>query len=120
MEELNKKLVLFLIFSIAISVFSCDQQPEIITPEQPPTLPEQEAENPVSEYGESMISAYTQGKMAGEMGNLDAVRKTINAFHATHDRYPYNLEEIKPMFGSPIDLSIYDYEPDTGKVALKK
>jgi len=67
-----------------------------------------------------MISAYTQGKQAGEKGNLDAVKKTIGAYHAIHGRYPANLDEIKPMFGSPVDLSIYDYDPDTGQVSVKK
>ena len=120
MKKWFKKLILFLIISATVCVFACDQHPEITVSEQPPPVPEQETKNPISEYRESMISAYTQGKQAGKTGNLSAIRKTVKAFHATHERYPYSLDEIRPMFGSPIDLSIYDYDPSTGKVSLKK
>jgi|GEM_PF-1353779 len=87
-------------------------------PENAP--PEQKSANPVSQYGDSMIGAYTQGKKAGETGNLDTVQKTIQAYRAINDRYPESLDEIEPMFGSAVDLSIYDYDPDTGQVSIKK
>lgn len=114
------KLILFLIIPALIIVSACDQKTKNTESDQPPPVPEQESENPISEYGKSMINAYTQGKQAGKTGNLSAVKKTIEAYHATHDRYPESLDEIKPMFGSPIDLSVYDYDPDTGRVSLRE
>ena len=107
------KQIACLAISALIFVFACTKNSENASSEQ-------SFVNPVSQYGESMISAYSKGKQAGVTGNLDSVKKTIKAYHAIHDRYPESLDEIKPMFGSPIDLSIYDYDPDTGNVSLKK
>jgi len=108
-------------------MIACNKQPESTISEQETNVSEreskdfvQEREDLVSEYGKNMTTAYTQGKQAGTTGNLSAVKKTIEAYHASHDRYPESLEEIRHMFGSPIDLSIYDYDPDTGQVSLKK
>jgi len=127
MKEWNNRHLLFLVIASLFFVFACDKQPESTEPEQQAPVSEQETkdfaeenENLVAEYGETMITAYTKGKQAGITGNLSAVKKTIEAFHATHERYPESLDEIKHMFGSRIDLSIYDYDPSTGKVSLKK
>jgi hypothetical protein len=127
MKECNRKLIVFLIISTFIFVFACDKQPESTVPEQQAPVSEkgpedfvEENENLIEEYGETMITAYTKGKQGGITGNLSAVQKTVEAFHATHERYPESLDEIKPMFGNPIDLSIYDYDPSTGAVSLKK
>lgn len=127
MEVSNNRHLLFLVIASLFFVFACDKQPESTVSEQQAPVSEQEAkdfaeenENLISEYGKSMITSYTKGKQAGITGNLSAVKKTIEAFHATNDRYPESLDEIKHMFGSPIDLSIYDYDPSTGKVSLKK
>jgi hypothetical protein len=127
MKEWNKKYILFLIILTLFFVYACDKQPETTISEQQAPVAEEdtkdlaeEDENFVAEYGKTMITSYTKGKQAGKTGNLSAVKKTIAAFHATHERYPESLDEIKPMFGSPMDLSIYDYDPSTGEVSLKK
>lgn len=94
-----------LFFSVAIlfAVLACNEKPK----------------NPVAEYGDSMINSYQKGKQAGEEGNLDAVRKAIQAYHAANDKYPQNLEEIMPLLGSAVDFSKYDYNPENGTVTLK-
>lgn len=127
MKDWNNRYILFLIIASLFFAFACSKQPESTESEQQTPVSEketkdfvQENENFVSKYGDSMITAYTKGKQAGITGNLSAVKKTIEAFHAANDRYPKSLDEIKHMFGSPIDLSIYDYDPSTGKVSLKK
>ncbi|MBS1234686.1 MAG: hypothetical protein H6R43_402 [Nitrospirae bacterium] len=84
-------------------VFACKEKPK----------------NPVSEYGDTMINSYQKGKQAGEDGNLDAVRKAIQAYHATYDKYPLNLEELKPLINSELDFSKYDYHPENGTVSPK-
>ena len=126
MKECNNRYILFLIIASLFFVCACSKQPESTESKQQTTVSEketknfvQENENFVSKYGDSMITAYTKGKQAGITGNLSAVKKTIEAFHAANDRYPESLDEIEHMFGSPIDLSIYDYDPSTGKVSLK-
>jgi hypothetical protein len=81
---------------------------------------EEKPKNPVSEYGDALVSSYKKGQRAGETGNLEAVRKTVEAYHAANDRYPQSLDEIKDMIGSKIDLSKYDYNPENGTVTLKQ
>ncbi len=88
---------------ILSAVLACDEKPK----------------NPVAEYGDTMINSYQKGKQAGEAGNLDAVRKAIQAYHASNDKYPQNLEEIKSLLGSEIDFSKYDYNSENGSVNLK-
>lgn len=88
---------------IATFAFACKEKPK----------------NPVAEYGDVMMNSYEKGKQAGEIANLDAVRKAVQAFHAAHDKYPATLDEISPMIGSDLDFSKYDYNPETGAVAVK-
>ena len=94
---------LFLILLVSLFIFSCEEKPK----------------NPVAEYGDTMINSYQKGKQAGETGNLDAVRSAIRAYHASNDRYPQNLEEIKELLGSELDLSKYEYNPQNGTVNIK-
>ncbi len=85
-------------------MISCDQKPK----------------NPVDEYGTALIDSYKKAQKAGELANLDAVKKSIQAYHATNDKYPDNLDEIKGFINSDIDLSKYDYDPENGTVSIKK
>lgn len=80
---------------------------------------EEKPKNPVAEYGDAMINSYQKGKQAGEAGNLDAVRKAIQAYHAANDKYPQTLDEIKSLLGSEVDFSKYDYNPLNGTATLK-
>jgi hypothetical protein len=102
---LKKNLKLFLsLILVLVFLFACEEKPK----------------NPVSEYGDALVSSYKKGQQAGETGNLEAVKKTIDAYHAANDRYPQSLDEIKNMIGSNIDLSKYDYNPDDGTVKIKQ
>jgi hypothetical protein len=94
-----------LFFTVVILTFilGCDEKPK----------------NPVAEYGDTMINSYQKGKQAGVDGNLDAVRKAVQAYHAANDKYPQNLDEIQPLIGSAVDFSKYDYNPENGTVTLK-
>jgi len=94
---------LFFILLISSFIFSCNEKQK----------------NPVAEYGDTMLNSYQKGKRAAETGNLDAVRSAIQAYHAAHDRYPQNLEEIKGLLGSELDFSKYDYDPQNGTVKIK-
>jgi len=85
-------------------MMSCDQKPK----------------NPVSEYGDAMIDSYRKGQKAGEIGNLDAVKKAVEAYRASNDKYPQTLNEVKDLIGSEIDLSLYDYNPENGSVSLRR
>jgi hypothetical protein len=94
-----------MLFSLTLTLlFACNEQPK----------------NPVAEYGDSLIGAYKSGQQGGETANLDAVKKTVEMYHATHDKYPQNLDEIKDLISSKIDLSRYEYNPENGSVSLKQ
>jgi len=92
-----------LVFAAVMLFSACDEKPK----------------NPVAEYGDAMINSYQKGMKAGEVGNLDAVRKALQAYHASNDKYPQNLEEIKPMLDTELDFSKYNYNPENGTVTLK-
>lgn len=87
-----------------IVLFSCDVEPK----------------NPVSEYGDTLINSYKKGQDAGEVANLDTVKKAVQAYRASNDRYPESLDKVQDLIASPIDLSKYDYSPETGSVSIKK
>lgn len=95
---------IFFFLIICLSLFACDQKPG----------------NPVSEYGKTMIDSYKRASPAGEAANLDAIEKAIQAYRATHDKYPESLNEVRELLVVPIDLTKYDYNAETGAVSLKK
>jgi len=94
---------LFFIVMILFLLTACDQKPK----------------NPVAEYGDALINSYKRGQQAGEVANLDAIKKAIQAYHAVNDKYPESLKDIEKLLGTTIDDSKYDYNPDTGMVSLK-
>lgn len=97
------KRLFFAVVVLSVTL-ACDEKPK----------------NPVAEYGNTMINSYQKGKQAGVSGNLDAVKNAIQAYHAANDKYPQNLEEIKPLLGgSEMDFSKYDYNSENGTVTLK-
>ncbi len=104
MKSVNRIYLLITTILVLVLFMACDQKPK----------------NPVSEYGDALIGSYKRGQRGGETANLDAVRKSIEAYHAANDIYPQSLDEIKDLIGSNIDLSKYDYNPDNGRVSLKK
>ena len=98
-----KKLCILLILGL---ILGCKEKPK----------------NPVAEYGDAMINSYKRGQAAGEELNLDAIKKSISFYHATHNKYPQNLSELEDLKykSSTLNLSRYDYNPETGSVELKK
>jgi hypothetical protein len=81
---------------------------------------DEKPKNPVSEYSDALIGAHTSAKLAGEAANLDAVKKAVQAYRAANDKYPAVLEDVGDLIGGNVDFSKYDYNPETGKVSLKK
>ncbi len=79
-----------------------------------------EQKNPVSEYGNSLISAYEKGKKGGEEANLKNVRDAIRAYHAANGKYPETTKEIEDIMGSQVNFDLYQYNPETGDIKLKK
>lgn len=76
-------------------------------------------ENPVSQYGDSLIKSYQGAQNAAERANLDAIKRAISAYRAANEGFPKSLQDIESLIGGPIDLTKYDYDPATGTVTLK-
>jgi hypothetical protein len=72
-------------------------------------------ENPVSTY----LGATKSARNAADAANLDALRKSIEAYRAANGSYPESLKDIEGMLGSRTDFSRYDYDPQSGAVTLK-
>lgn len=94
---------LFLGLAVLSLIAACDEKPK----------------NPVSEYGNTMIDSYKKGQKAGETANLDAVKKAVQAYHALNDKYPQSLEDVKGLIGAEMDMSKYNYDPQTGTVNIR-
>ncbi len=75
--------------------------------------------NPVSEYGDALMGAYTDSKSAGEQANLDALKTAISNYRAANESYPKSLQDVGNLMNTQIDLTKYDYDPATGTVTLK-
>jgi len=85
-------------------LFACDEKPK----------------NPVAEYGDALMDSYKRGQQTEVKSNLDTVKKAVQLYRSTNDKFPKNLDEAKDFMGPDIDISKYDYNPDNGTVSLKK
>ncbi len=79
----------------------------------------QKKENPVTQYGDTLINSYRGAQNAAEQANLDAIRKAISTYRAANEGYPNSLQDIGNLLASSIDLSGYDYNPASGTVTPK-
>ncbi len=75
-------------------------------------------ENPVQEYGRGLTRSLDKAYTTADQANLDALGKSIAAYHAAEGRYPESLTEITSAMG--LDPARFDYDPATGHVALRQ
>jgi len=100
MKALYVPFVIFSVFFIA-----CDEKPK----------------NPIAVQGDRMIDAYHRSQDLRDEANLDAIKKAIQAHRAVNDKFPQDLEEIKPLLSAPdLDLSKYMYNASDGSVTIEK
>jgi hypothetical protein len=95
----SKKFFLFVFILISLILPACNSKQE----------------NPVNTY----LGATKSASTAADAANLDALRKSIEAYRAANGSYPESLKDVEGMLGSQLDFSRYDYDPQTGKVTLK-
>jgi hypothetical protein len=102
MKHRGYEAIVFLI--CLLFIFSCSEKPA----------------NPAAEYGNALVDSYKRGQHAGETANLDAVKKAVQYYNATNGKLPGTLDDAKEFIGNDVDLSKFDYNPETGIVTLKK
>ena len=78
-----------------------------------------ESSNPVAQYGDAMTSAYSAGKVAGEVADISAIKTTISLYYETNQHYPASLEEIAGLMKTELPADKYAYNPATGIVVVK-
>jgi hypothetical protein len=78
-----------------------------------------QSNNPVEQYGGMLTTSYSQGKVAGQVADLNAVKVTIASYYASNERYPASLEEVSALMRVPLPPDRYDYNPATGIISLK-
>jgi hypothetical protein len=79
----------------------------------------EEKSNPVAQYGDALISVHEGSKIEAQQATLQGIKNAVQVYYASNGRYPENLDEIQKLMDSPIDVSMYDYNPQNGSVALK-
>lgn len=100
MKILSAIIVLF-----AVCFSACDEKPK----------------NPIAVQGDRMIDAYHRSQDLKVEANLDAIKKSIQAYRAANDKFPQDLEEIRPLLSAPdLDLSKYTYNSANGSVIITK
>ena len=75
--------------------------------------------NPVAEYGDRLIDSYKGAQNAADVANLDALRKSIQAYRAANGSNPEKLSDVSALIGGSIDFDKFDYDPATGSVSPK-
>lgn len=75
----------------------------------------QEQQNPIREYGDTLVKSLDKAEMATLKMNLRTIETAIDRFEAEKGRLPESLDELKL---STISTEDYDYNPDTGSVEI--
>jgi hypothetical protein len=74
-------------------------------------------ENPGEEYGKSVVRTIDRAGKTADAANLNAMRKSVESYRALNGTYPESIDGIASSMG--LDPSRYDYDPATGRVALR-
>ncbi|MEF9427642.1 MAG: type II secretion system protein GspG [Candidatus Mariimomonas ferrooxydans] len=74
--------------------------------------------NPAEEAGNTLIQSYENSKKAIEQVNLKNIQRAVQMYRTINGKYPQGLEDIESMMDSPVDMELYQYNPETGKVHL--
>ncbi|MBF0343735.1 MAG: hypothetical protein HQL06_05825 [Nitrospirae bacterium] len=61
-----------------------------------------------------------KSRVVVEKADIETLRRGITTFNATNGRYPNNLDELKEFVAIDFDKGIFNYNPQTGTLALKQ
>jgi hypothetical protein len=100
-DSIMKKCCCISLFLFCAVLFSCEK-------------------NPVEEYGDAVVDTYQGTKQKGKHITLISIQSAIQMYRTAYGKYPDNIEEISGLMDSPLDNSLYEYNPRTGKIKLKE
>jgi hypothetical protein len=78
----------------------------------------EEEKGPGSHYDDTLISAHERGKAVAGRTTLKGIQDAIRAYYASNGEYPASLDDLPELMSSPIDTSLYDYNPENGTITL--
>ena len=78
-----------------------------------------DSENPVQQYGNTMVQSLKSAKQLDATVNVQQVQKSIQEFNAANGRYPADLSEVAAFNGLTLKSDKYDYNPSTGTLTEK-
>jgi hypothetical protein len=74
--------------------------------------------NPVEKYGDAVIDAYTRSEKVSDKASLNEIRGMLRTYRTDHGQWPASLQDLQGTMVRPVDLSKFDYDPQTGEVTL--
>ena len=77
----------------------------------------EESSNPFSKFGDDVVGAHQRTTVKADQMTLNGMKDAVRAYHISNGTYPASLEEIQKLMGSPIDIGLYEYDPDTGEIS---
>ncbi len=80
----------------------------------------EEKKNPVSKYGDALISAHDSVRVAAEQATLKGMKDAVRVYRISNGKYPESFEELQKLMDDPVDPGLYQYDPDSGEVTLTK
>jgi hypothetical protein len=101
MSAVKDKIIILLVFTLlTVLTISCKQ-------------------DPIGEYGEGLLDTMDRGKATVNVANMKNLENAVRIYRTQNGKYPESLEEVKDMMNTPVDLSLYDYDPSSGRVTLR-
>lgn len=76
--------------------------------------------NPAEEVSDTLIGVYEGSKIESQQATLKSIQNAIRIYHAQNGRYPESLEDVESLMDTPLDIDMYEYNPENGVVRLKQ
>jgi hypothetical protein len=74
----------------------------------------------IEDAGKGVTDTLQNSKDAGAAASLKNFESAIAAFKAANGKFPADLKELSDFSGTAASPDVYNYDPETGKITLKK
>ncbi|KJU85440.1 hypothetical protein MBAV_002367 [Candidatus Magnetobacterium bavaricum] len=73
----------------------------------------------ISNITDKKLDNIEKSRVATDKNDIETLKRGIAAFSATNGRFPKDLAELQEFTAIDFDQGIYNYNPQTGAIALK-